>query len=84
MKKITELQHLEIYSKSGEYLGRVFDIRSAGLPEHGVTSSGRVVHQIVYGTVGLVERLGIRQSNAETVAWASVVEIDEKRIVVDI
>lgn len=84
MKRITELQHLKIYSKSGEYMGRVFDLRSAGLPEHGTTSSARVIDQIVYGTVGLFERLGIRQSKAETVDWASVVEIDEKRIVVDI
>jgi sporulation protein YlmC with PRC-barrel domain len=84
MKRITELQHLEIYSKSGEYMGRVFDLRSMGLPEHGATSRARVINQIVYGTVGMLERLGLRQSKADTVDWASVVEIDEKRIVVDV
>jgi sporulation protein YlmC with PRC-barrel domain len=84
MKKITELQHLEIYSKSGAYMGRVFDLRSSGLPEHGITSSAREIDEIVYGTVGLFERLGLRQSKAETVDWSSVLEIDEKRIVVDI
>jgi hypothetical protein len=33
--------------------------------------------------VGLWERLGIKQSQATTIDWASVVEIDDKRIVVD-
>ena len=84
MKRITELQHLKVYATSGKYMGRLFDLRSAGLPEHGATSSARVIDQIVYGRVGLWERLGIKQSQATTVDWASVVEIDDERIVVDI
>ena len=79
---ITDLQHLKIYTQSGIYLGRVFDLRSSGLPEHGETHTERVIDRLVYGKLGLLERLGLKQSQADTVSWSSVSKIEAGKIIV--
>ena len=73
---------MKIVTKGGRNLGRVFDLRSRGAPEHGLNHKGREINEIVYGTIGLLELLGLKQAGAETVAWESVIEIKDGTIIV--
>ena len=82
MKRLTEFQGLKIYSENGESLGRLFDLRSPGLPEHGETHADRRIEELVYGKVGLFQRLGLIQSKADTISWERVVEIKNGKIVI--
>jgi sporulation protein YlmC with PRC-barrel domain len=83
MKKITDLKHLKIYTEDGKPLGRVFDLRSPGLPDHGLNHKERIIGELVYGKLGLLESLGLRQAKATTVNWDRVVEIKDGRITVN-
>lgn len=82
MKRATDLQFLKIVTKDGRTLGHVFDLRSQGLPEYGVNHKERVISELVYGKMGLLERLGLKRVEVKTVAWASVIEVKEGKIVV--
>lgn len=83
MKKVSEFQLMRVEREDGKLLGRVFDLRSPGLPEHGDTREARVVGELVYGKTGLLARLGLRKARATTVAWESVKEVRGGKIVVD-
>ena len=83
MKKITDILWARVYSEGGEYLGRVFDLRSQGEPEHGSSTEERVVMELLYGTKGLWERLGFRQPVVQSVAWESVKRFTSKGVVVE-
>jgi hypothetical protein len=74
-RRVTDLQFSKIVTKDGRKLGRVFDLRSPGVPEHGSASSERAVTEIVFGTIGLLQRLGLRQAKGNTLPWSSVVRI---------
>jgi sporulation protein YlmC with PRC-barrel domain len=82
MKTICDLQFLEVVSDRGEKLGRVFELRSDGIPEHGIMHPYRRITQLVYGKTGLMERLGLRQAQACIVSWSAVVSIDEHTLTV--
>jgi hypothetical protein len=82
MKRATEIQFLKIVTKDGRTLGHVFDLRSRGVPEHGVRHEDRVIDELVYGKMGLRERLGLKRVEVKTLAWASVIEIKKGKIVV--
>ncbi|PYS98040.1 MAG: hypothetical protein DMF65_10625 [Acidobacteria bacterium] len=83
MKRVSEFQLMRVETEGGRLLGHVFDLRSRGEPEHGLTHERRVVNELVYGKLGLLARLGLTQARATTVAWESVKEIRDGKIIVD-
>ena len=82
-KKVSEFQYARVETEGGKFLGHVFDLRSRGLPEHGDTREARVVSELVYGKAGLLARLGLTHARATAVAWESVKEIRDGKIIVD-
>jgi sporulation protein YlmC with PRC-barrel domain len=84
MEKITQLLFCEVVSQDGERLGHVFDIRCQGEPEHGFTHQDRIVSELLYGTRGLLELIGLRKTSVQSVAWQSVQRIEDGKIIVDV
>ena len=82
MRKITELLSLELESDMGKKLGRVYDIRSHGEAEHGIKLKERAVDEIVYGTAGLWEVLGLKKPEVRTIPWSAVLKIEPRKIIV--
>jgi sporulation protein YlmC with PRC-barrel domain len=82
MEKITELLFCEVVSLNGKRLGRVFDIRCHGEPEHGIANQDRTVSELLYGKRGLLELIGLRTTSLQSVAWKSVQRIEDGKIVV--
>ncbi|HYY95351.1 MAG TPA: hypothetical protein VE713_12600 [Pyrinomonadaceae bacterium] len=80
---MSEFQYARVETEDGEFLGHVFDLRSPAAPEHGDTRAARVVGELVYGKAGLLARLGLTRARATTVAWESVKEIRDGKIIVD-
>ena len=80
--KLSELQYAEVVREDGTFLGHVFDLRSRGEPEHGITHDARVVGEIVYGRMGLLARLGLDEADATTLPWDAVKEIRDGVIIV--
>ena len=78
-----EFQYMEVVTESGRFLGHVFDLRSRGEPEYGEPHEGRVVNEIVYGRLGLFERLGLTQAEPRTLPWKAVKAIRDGKLVVD-
>jgi sporulation protein YlmC with PRC-barrel domain len=83
MEKITDILRTKVFSEDGQYLGRVFDLRSRGELEHGSNTEERVVTEIIYGMEGLLEELGLRKTVEQRVAWESVKSLDNKTLVVN-
>jgi len=83
MEKITEILLTEIETENGKRLGRLFDVRCAGEPEHGLTNEGRPITELVYGTTGLWEVLGLKKVNVKTIPWKAVKSIEPGKIVVE-
>jgi sporulation protein YlmC with PRC-barrel domain len=83
MEKVTQLLFCEVVSENGERLGRVFDIRCYGEPEHGIANQERTVRELLYGTRGLLELIGLRKTSFQSVAWESVRGIEDGKIIVD-
>jgi hypothetical protein len=83
MEKITQLLFCEVVSPEGEPLGRVFDVRCAGEPEHGRSHEERAASELIYGKRGLLEVLGFRKASGKSVAWKAVKSIEKGKIVVD-
>lgn len=73
--KLSELQYAEVWREDGTFLGHVFDLRSRGEPEHGITHDSRAVEELVYGRMGLFARLGLDEADATTLPWSAVREI---------
>lgn len=80
---VTDLQHAKLYTTSGKYLGRLFDLRSAGSPEHGAPQKEREITELVYGEIGLFERLGLKRSGHDTISTEQIVEIKDGKIIVE-
>ena len=78
-----EFQYMEVVTESGRFLGHVFDLRSRGEPEYGEPHDARTVHEIVYGRLGLFERLGLTQAEPQTLPWKAVRAIREGKLIVD-
>ena len=83
MEKITQLLFSEVVSQDGERLGRVFDVRCQGEPEHGDSREERAASELVYGKRGLLEVLGFKKAAGKRVGWAAVRRIERGRIVID-
>jgi sporulation protein YlmC with PRC-barrel domain len=83
MEKITQLLFCEVVSQDGERLGRLFDVRCEGEPEHGDTHEGREASELIYGARGWLELLGLRKMAGKRIAWRAVKRIEEGKIVID-
>lgn len=82
MEKITDILFCEVESDDGRRLGRLFDVRCAGEPEHGLTNEDRPITELVYGGRGLLEMLGFKQTDLKTMPWSSVKEIKPGKIII--
>ena len=78
-----EFQYMEVVTESGRLLGHVFDLRSRGEPDYGEPHDARAVDEIVYGRLGLFERLGLTQAEPQMLPWKAVKAIRENRLIVD-
>ena len=82
MEKVTHVLGTQVISENGERLGRVFDLRSEGEPEHGAPANDRVITELLYETQGILERLGLKKRVAKSIPWQAVKRIEGKTIVV--
>ncbi len=78
-----EFQYMEVVTESGRFLGHVVDLRSKGEPEYGAAHDARAVNEIVYGRLGLFERLGITQAEPKMIPWKAVKAIRGNKLIVD-
>jgi sporulation protein YlmC with PRC-barrel domain len=81
--RLHEFQYMEVLTEGGRFLGHVFDLRSKGEPEYGAPHEARVVDEVVYGRLGLFERLGLTQAEPKTLPWKAVKAIRDNRLIVD-
>ena len=78
--KLSRIELLELRTEDGRRLGHVFDLRlRAGA---GPDAWPDEVDSLVYGTLGLLERLGLRQARAKTLPWREVVGVRDGALVV--
>ena len=82
MEKITDILAARVFSEDGEYLGRVFELRSPGEPEHGEPNTTRTVGELLYARRGLPELLGLRKTKVRSAEWNAVKKFDRKGIVI--
>ena len=78
LKSACALDGMELRTTAGERLGHVFDLR--------LRTDGReapAVTAIVYGSRGLLERLGLRHARPTSIPWSRVRAIEDGAIVVD-
>ena len=78
LKSACALEGMEVCTAAGERLGHLFDFRLH-------TDGGRapVVTELLYGSRGLLARLGLRHAKPTTIAWSLVRAIEGNTIVVD-
>jgi len=82
MAKITDILLATVEDESGRSYGRVFELRSDGDPEHGISSKGRKITAILCGTSGWLEELGFRPRSVSTIQWTEVVKVKKKKIII--
>ncbi|MFL6662999.1 MAG: PRC-barrel domain-containing protein [Rhizobacter sp.] len=71
---------LRVHTSDGRFLGHVFDLRCNWRPGQ---DEGPVVDEIIYGRLGLLERVGLRRRKPDSVPWSAVLRVEGKVIVVD-
>jgi len=78
--KVSRLELLELRTQDGRRLGHVFDLRlHAG---QGPDAWPDEVDSLVYGTLGLLERLGLRSARTKTLPWREVVGVRDGALIV--
>jgi hypothetical protein len=77
--RLTSLAHAEVQSETGEALGRLVDLR--GVHAKGNARPARV-DGLFCGTIGWLERFGLRAAGGTMFAWGRVVALDKSRVVV--
>ena len=82
MEKITDMLLCQVVNESGENLGRVFELRSAGEPEHGLHAHQRKITEILYGKRAFLETLGLKDTELACVSMDEVIGIEPGRIIV--
>jgi sporulation protein YlmC with PRC-barrel domain len=83
MEKITQLLSMKVVTEEGEYLGRVIDVRSDGDPEHGIHNKDRKITEVLYGTQGLLQVVGLLRTEVQILPWTAVKKISGRGIVVN-
>ena len=80
--KLTDFELLEVIAEDGRRLGHVFDLRAHGRPTIDAAQSMGPVDELVYGTLGFLERLGVRRVAGRTLKWEQVIAIRADKIVI--
>lgn len=80
--KLSDLEMLEVITEDGRKLGRVFDLRAHGRPTTRGRQEAAAIDGIVYGALGLMERLGVRSAKGKVLPWEQVVAVEADRVVV--
>ena len=80
--KLSDFEMLEVVSEAGERLGHVFDLRGHGRPTTHEAADGTPVDELVYGTLGLLERLGVRRKSGKTLRWEQVAAVRDGKVIV--
>jgi hypothetical protein len=80
--RLSSAQQWHVVTESGEVLGRLFDFRCSGAPKRGHARESATVETLVFGTVGLLERLGLRAARECEVRWRDVVDVRGTRVIV--
>lgn len=83
MEKITEILLSDVLTESGQHLGRVFELRCHGEPEHGASNSKREVSELICGKTGLLELFGLKRTDVKRVPWEFVKRIETNTVVID-
>jgi len=78
--KVSRLELLELRTEDGRRLGHVFDLRLK--PPASVDAWPDEVDSLVYGTLGLLERLGLRAARTRTLPWRDVLGVRHGVLVV--
>ncbi len=78
LNRACRIELMRVVTEAGEHLGRVFDLRCSWRPG----SQQPVIDEIVFGRIGLMERLGIPVRKPDSVSWSEVVEVRDHVIVV--
>jgi sporulation protein YlmC with PRC-barrel domain len=76
VRRLTALCHRKVVTESGEYVGRLYDLRCE------ITPRTLTVKGLIAGRRGLLEHFGIVRRTSEPIPWGDVVRIDGKHIVV--
>ena len=82
MEKITDILFSEVETENGKLLGRVFEIRSDGDPDHGVINTSRTLDYMLCGQTGLLQRLGFRERELICVPLSEIKEFTDGKIIV--
>jgi hypothetical protein len=82
MEKITDILFSAVVTEGGEELGRVFEVRSAGEPEHGLVERSRSVTEILYGKRAFLEMLGLKQTSLESISTDAIKKTEPGKIVI--
>jgi len=78
LKSAAALELLQVRTVSGARIGHVFDFRLR--TDRGAAP---VVEAILYGSRGLLSRLGIRHARPTEIEWSRVRAVEDDAIVVD-
>jgi hypothetical protein len=78
--KLSRLELLELRTEDGRRLGRVFGLRMHRSPAPDLWPDE--VESLVYGTLGLLERLGLRAARTRTMPWREVVGVRDGALIV--
>jgi len=80
--RLSDIQGWHVETEQGDKLGHVFDLRCDGAPTRGRSRDSANVVALVYGTVGLLERLGLRSARECELRWRDVVALRDGSVIV--
>jgi hypothetical protein len=80
--KLSDFELLEVVTEDGRRLGRVFDLRVHGRPTTQWKPPEMRIDAVVYGTLGFLERVGVRKASSQTIGWDQVVALRPGKIIV--
>jgi hypothetical protein len=80
--RLSDLRALRIVDDTGDKLGHFADLRCHGRRRPDGGQARATADRVVWGVVGLLERLGVRALADKTIDWRNVVAIERGRIVV--
>jgi sporulation protein YlmC with PRC-barrel domain len=77
---LSQIQDMRVVTDDGTLLGHVFEIRSSGAAETEPTHPDRSVDCLLCGRLGLLERLGWKESHALRIPWHAVVSVGPREL----
>lgn len=80
--RLSELQRWRVVTEDGEDLGHLFDLRCRGLPLNARPREEARVTTLVFGSIGWLERLGLRTAREDEVRWQDVVALRGDALIV--